>query len=177
MILESSYWKDPLLDSALRLLESPSDENFNEAEMVQIEKDIFIGFYAVRKLMDTIKIKDSTKNLKVKLRCSPNIKKVNLRNKHRIDELYNLKKFNQESRTLKFVCDQIVHSYIFMIEEKEDGKISGFYFTSDRDKEKKLYYITVQEVIDIFNLVGNDYPNNLHMVKNLETGEFNTKIW
>lgn len=177
MFWESCYWKDPLLESAVRLQEYSESSSLEEAQMVQIEKDIFIGFYAIRKLMDTVKIKDSTRELKVRLQWSPNIKIVDYLNNHRIDELYDLEQTGQETRTLKFVCDQIVHSYIFMPIENEKGGLFGFYFTSDRDRQKKLFYISVQDVIDIFNLVGNDYPTESHSVRDPETGQFKTKVW
>ena len=177
MIWESSYWKEPLLESASRLAEYSKSKDLDEAELVQIEKDMFIGFYAIRKLMDTVKIKDSTRELKVQLSWSPNLKQVDLLNSHRIDELYDLEKAGNETRTLKFLCDQLVHSYIFMPVENEQGGISGFYFTSDRDRERKLFYITSQVVIGIFTLVGNDYPSKSEIIRDQETGELHTKVW
>lgn len=177
MIWESSYWKDPLLKSATRLEEYSNLKGVNEAELIQIEKDMFIGFYTIRKLMDTVKIKDSTRNLKVQLRWSPNLKQVDLLNNHRIDELYDLEQTGNETRTLKFLCDQLVHSYIFMPAENEQGGISGFYFTSDRDRGKKVFYITTQAVIEIFTLVGNDYPSRSEIIRDQETGELQTKVW
>jgi len=175
LIWESSYWKEPLLESASRLAEYSKSKDLDEAELVQIEKDMFIGFYAIRKLMDTVKIKDSTRELKVQLSWSPNLKQVDLLNSHRIDELYDLEKAGNETRTLKFLCDQLVHSYIFMPVENEQGGISGFYFTSDRDRERKLFYITSQVVIDIFTLVGNDYPSKSEIIRDQETGELSFK--
>ncbi len=177
MITESSYWKKPLLESALRFKEYSESNFFEEEKSVQIEKDIFIGFYSIRKLMDTVKIKDSTKEMKFQIQWSPNIKQVDYINNHFIDKLYNLKQINQETRTLKFICDQIVHSYIFMPAENEKSQLIGFFFTSDREKNKKIFYISIQDVINIFNYVGNDYPDNLHSIRNPNTGEFETKVW
>ncbi|WP_027390599.1 hypothetical protein [Chrysiogenes arsenatis] len=177
MIWESCYWKEPLLESALRLSEYSGSESLDESQLVQIEKDIFVGFYTIRKLMDTVKITDSTRDLKVQIDWSPNIKQVDLLNNHRIDELYDLNKVGKEERKLKFICDQIVHSYIFMPEENEYGGLAGFYFTSDKDRQKKIFYIAVQGVIDIFNVVGNDYPSGSEYIRNPETGEFYTRVW
>lgn len=177
MITESSYWKKPLLESVIRLKEYSKSHFCEEEKSVQIEKDIFIGFYSIRKLMDTVKIKDSTKEMKFQIQWSPNIKQVDYINNHHIDKLYNLKQINQETRTLKFICDQIVHSYIFMPAEDGKNRLIGFFFTSDREKNKKIFYISVQDVINIFNYVGNDYPNNLHSIRNPKTGEFETKVW
>ena len=115
--------------------------------------------------------------MKFQIQWSPNIKQVDYINNHFIDKLYNLKQINQETRTLKFICDQIVHSYIFMPAENEKSQLIGFFFTSDREKNKKIFYISIQDVINIFNYVGNDYPDNLHSIRNPNTGEFETKVW
>ena len=124
--------------------------------------------------MDTIKISDSTKNLKVSLNWSPNIKPVTLLNNHRIEELYSLEKSKQEDRELRFVCNQIIHSYIFTPIESEKKHLVGFYFVSDKDKNEKLFYISVNEVIKIFNLIGNDYPTKVVLSKEPNSEDFST---
>ncbi len=55
MIWESSYWKEPLLENAERLKQLSVSSVDDEADFVVIEKDIFLGFYTIRKLMDTAK--------------------------------------------------------------------------------------------------------------------------
>ena len=53
MISESWYWKKPLLDMAKRLRKMRSVRKLTQRQLVQIERDIFIGFYSVRKLIET----------------------------------------------------------------------------------------------------------------------------
>lgn len=177
MIWESSYWKDPLLESAKRLKAFVSQPHFNETELVQIEKDIFIGFYSVRKLMDTEKIKDSTRDGKYQLEWYPNKEQVNLCNGHRMDKLYNFAQVFQETRSLKFICDQFVHSFIFTIEHNAEGGLSGFYFCSDKEKNKRIYYLPLETVIEIYELVGNDYPSSSKSTFNPDTGEIVRSVW
>ena len=62
MIHESCFWKEPLLESALRFKEYCSYSEIDEETYVKIEKDIFIGFYSIRKLIDTeTKVTDTLK--------------------------------------------------------------------------------------------------------------------
>ncbi len=66
MIYESRYWKEPLIESAAVLEDFAQQQiELSEEDATKIEKEIFIGFYAIRKLMDTVKITDSTKNHKL----------------------------------------------------------------------------------------------------------------
>ena len=64
MIYESHYWKEPLLASAKWLSKLRLIENTRETTYVKLEKELMLGFYSVRKLIETIKISDSTKKLK-----------------------------------------------------------------------------------------------------------------
>lgn len=145
--------------------------------MVEIEKDMFISFYSIRKLMDTTKIRDSTKELKVNLGWSPNLRKVTTLNKHEIDELYDLDSVESETQSLRFLCNQFVHSYIFEIAVEDNVGLCCFYFISDRDRNKKIFFITVRDVISILTLVGNDYPSKMKLTRDSKTGGFLTEVW
>tara|TARA_R110000850_G_scaffold104787_3_gene215488 strand:+ start:1265 stop:1798 length:534 start_codon:yes stop_codon:yes gene_type:complete len=177
LIWESYYWKQPLLESAKRLQKLSELCSFEDAEMVRLEKDIFIGFFSIRKLMDTFKISDATKSHEILIHWFPNIKKVDYLNNHRIDDLYDLDNRNSENRTLRFICDQIVHSYVFVPLDNEHDGLDGFYIASDRTKNSRVYFLSIQDVISIFTLVGNDYPSSSRFVRDAETGEFKAKVW
>ena len=177
MISESYYWKESLLDCANRLENYAKSKDINSKDLVEIEKDIFISFYSIRKLMDTIKIKDSTRELKVNLGWSSNMKKVTMLNSHTINALYNLDDVRNETKNLRFLCNQFVHSYIFEVLIEDGVGLSCFYFTSDRDKNKKIFVITVKEVINILTLVGNDCPSEMKSTRDSKTGDFFTEVW
>ena len=177
MIWESSDWKEPLLESASRLQILSKSNEIDGSEFVQIEKDVFIGFYAIRKLIDTAKISDSTKSFNVHLKCFPNLKPVDYMNWHKIDELYDLGSKQSETKTLRVLCNFIVHSYVFMPELNDEGQLANFYVTSDKDRNKKLYSVSIEQVIKIFELVGDDYPSNTEMVRNSKPGDWDIKSW
>ena len=176
MISESYYWKESLLGCANRLENYSKSKDINSKDLVEIEKDIFISFYSIRKIMDTVKISHSTRELKVNLGWSPNLKKVNMLNSHKMNELYDLDDVRSETKNLRFLCNQFVHSYIFEIVIEDSVGLSCFYFTSDRDKNKKIFFITVELLIHILTLVGNDYPSELKIMRDSKTGEFLTEV-
>lgn len=172
MIWESSDWKKSLLDIAKRLKEFKEIENLTNKQFIQIEKDIFIGFYSIRKLIDTVtKITDNTKNLKVTILWHPNIKNVTFRNYHFVNELYDLHKQQQEERDIYFISSRIIHSFIFAPLLNEQKGLNGILFSSDIDKNKKIYYMDIDLVIKIFTTVGHDYPSSIEMSINSETNK------
>lgn len=63
MIRESGYWKQPLLEMADRLEHLKAVSALFGEELAQVERDIFIGFYSVRKLLEApAKITDETRH-------------------------------------------------------------------------------------------------------------------
>ncbi len=157
MIWESWPWKKDLLATAARLRAFMTTVSLSDEDMGQIERDIFIGFYSVRKLCETVtKLTDATKLMQVQLSWYPNLRSVNWRNNHRIDELYNLETINHESRELGFIWGQIIHSFIFVPFMEDQGGLCEILFTSDAKKNKKLYSMKIEAVVAVFERVGND---------------------
>lgn len=171
MIHESRYWKEPLLEMARRLTAFTAKQDLDDKHFAQIERDVFIGFYSVRKLFEAHeKITDTTRSKKITLRFHSNRKAVTRHNSHRLDELYDLSTSQEETRDIFFVCHRIIHSYIFSPYFDEDG-FGGILFTSDIDKDKKLYLLTAAELISIFDLVGNDYPHQIRWERDEDGNE------
>jgi len=113
-----------------------------------VERDIFIGFYSIRKLFEaTTKITDKTRSLSLILQKHPNLKPVTWRNNHKLDELYELAKSNKETRNVLFVCGRIIPGFVFSPCESESGGVHGAFFSSDRDKNSHLYFISIDQVI------------------------------
>lgn len=171
MIWESYYWKQPLLKSATWLKRVRLGSGTRETTFVRIEREVFFGFYSIRKLLDTCKLTTKARGLAFELCVYPNLRKVGYLNWHHIERLYDLNKQGSEQRKLRFVCNLFVHSYLFLIVEDESGRIEGFYITTDTDKNKKVYFVSLDCVCTAFRSVGRDYPWKGSFFLNPKTGE------
>lgn len=177
MIHESFYWKQPLVETAERLKALQLASELSEEQCAQVERDIFIGFYAVRRLIDTVtKLTDATKDLKLQLSCYESKKPATWLNKYEIDELYNLQSTKQETRDLNFICGRIIHSFVFVIYTGERGGLEKILFTSDTDKDKQLYGLNVVDIIKLFQRVGNDDPTQIIYSRDPASGKTETKV-
>jgi hypothetical protein len=177
MILESWYWKRPLLEAADRLETWIRGPEITEEQLAQVERDIFIGFYSVRKLFEAVaKITDRTKQLVLHVEWHPNLRPVSWRNNHKIDENYDLTISNKETRDVLFVCGRIIHSFVFVPCETEDGKLEGIFFSSDNDKNSRLYFLSIDQVISLFRQVGGDDPSKIVWHRDPETGKETTIV-
>jgi len=157
MIWESSYWKKDLIKDA-DILRRWSKKNRTTRLDVLLEKKIFIAAYSILKLIDAEKIGPDFPKWNISLESSINNgKKVDLRNWHRIDELYKLESRKKIRLNLKKICDQIKHSFVFGLKEDIfDNKtfISEIYFVSDWEKNKHLYFMRLSDFWKLMVWIG-----------------------
>ncbi|HDR8995990.1 TPA: hypothetical protein QDB01_001892 [Burkholderia vietnamiensis] len=172
MISESHYWKRPLLRTATWLERWRLDENVSERDLARIERELFVGFYAIRKLLETFKVSPSTRQRTYLLVWSPGIGTADYMNWHRLDEHFDLDDLHEERHDLMFLCNQFIHSFIFLPTIDEDGALGGVYIASDRIKKYKLYFIDIAQIVDAFRTVGRDYPTRLHLRRNDSTQQW-----
>lgn len=173
MITESFYWKKPLLKGASIIRTYMEREDLSDAQFARVERELFIGFYAIRKLLEaTGKVSEPTRNLKLPTIWYPKKTEkpiVDWYNRGEIWELYDLRDERREHKDLLYVAHRMIHSFIFMLSEIDDGH--GVFFTSDRDKEFRLNFISTGEIVRAFETVGSDYPVDFKAWRDPRTGE------
>ena len=169
MIWESAYWKVTLLSAAKWLCAVRLAERTRESTYVRIEKEIFFGFYSIRKLLDTLKVSNSTKATKYELTWCPNMKPVDDLNWHQLDKCYDMSTEHTEIRDIRYLCNQFIHSYVFIV--AGEFRIDGIYVASDRVRNKKVYFVSLSHILHAFRLIGRDYRSMLVHVQDPDTGE------
>ena len=73
---------------------------------------------------------------------------------------------------MRFVANQLIHSYVFIIDEKEEGGFSGIFFCSDKKRNKELFHVSSKELKRVFELVGSDYPSDAKIKFNPKTKDY-----
>ncbi len=89
-----------------------------------------------------------------------NISRVDRLNWHKIDEKYDLKVREEVEKDLQWICNQVIHSFVFSPNFNEKGKLSGFYISNDRERNKFLYHLGKVELLQILKRVGLGYPSS-----------------
>lgn len=68
---------------------------------------------------------------------------------------YDFKNGEKEIKTIKEVCNQLIHSYVWCLpHNKHNDTLYGVFFASDKDKEKLVYLITIADWISIMDYVS-----------------------
>lgn len=129
-----SYWKRELLKIASTLARETKQKKITLRTLASFEKNVFFAFYAIRKLIEAQKLPIAIIQSHVSVISYPS--KIKLVTHHRnlldvrpeLELAYDLGKANRESLQLTFICNQIIHSYIFTPDVATRGGIRGVLF-------------------------------------------------
>lgn len=174
MIYESSDWKPPLIRAARWLERAQATDRAQTRVLARVEREIFVGFYVIRKILETFNVSSSTRVLTWKLTCYKPQKGVTVDHLNRGDILktYELDSPLSENRDLGFICNQVIHSYVFEPAMGEADTLAGVFITSDKNRSKRLYFFPTSLIIDLFRTVGSDYPSTLRLVRDPKTRQW-----
>lgn len=157
MIWDSSPWKYDIGKIAFNLDRRSAQKRWSSSSLARVERDVMVGFYMVRKLVEAKKLSDALVAHSLTLRLHRRIGRVpDLLNWHHLDRAFELDQHTVATRSLKFVCDQVVHSYIFMVSTVDQGGLDGFFLASDRQRADGLFYLSADEAVRALLSVAND---------------------
>lgn len=114
MIWESSYWKDDLKKQSAELKKRMVQKRWRDASLARCEQIIMIGFYSVRKLIESKNLTGTVSKSVHKIRCYKSTgKPITLFTRRNVDELYDLENSRLRTEQLTYLCHQVIHSYVF----------------------------------------------------------------
>lgn len=156
MIFDSLPWKKELHKLSERLHKVSLHSKMSETKAVSCEKTIFISAYIIRKLSEASKLSYELKSISFPIKKYSNVKHVDLLNWHNISQTFDLSHSTQSTLNIKSLCNYLIHSFVFVLSYDENDFLYGFYFTSDRGKNKELYFMQIKDFIKMVQIVVND---------------------
>jgi hypothetical protein len=124
MIWESHYWKEDLARLADCLRNRAKQRRWSERSIAKLEKELFIGFYSVRKLLEAKKLSEKEVNRLVPADSYSYTggQLVTLLNwNSKLAEAFDFEKPKKIMLSIIFLCNQVIHSYIYkeVFDEKD----------------------------------------------------------
>lgn len=180
MIWESRPWKTQLVRDAARLRRLGNtriDAEDCEKELFQLERQVFIAAYTMRKLWESGKLSSDWNHKRFVCLRSPIRNKEDIPDKlnwHHIDRHYDLATCSTVTMKPDEFCDRIIHSFVFTPCIGDEGTIESFYFTSDTMRRHAIWMVGLGEVADLMTATGKDYPSSAHFVRR-DDGDFD--VW
>ena len=179
MIWDSSYWKDDLLRAAQHFIAVTRRRRPSQRLLVDLEKEAFVAAYAIRKLMDAKLISTASEGLPIPVVSYPSLgKPVTVTNWHRLDGLYAFARGTSGSLPLRQLCNQIIHSYVFMAaSDSKTGPVKIIWFCSDRCRNRCLYELSLARFADVLEVVGRDYPPRAQHTYDRRMKDYIVRAW
>lgn len=176
MIWHSVYWKEELFRHGRKLRRRQNQKSWVERSTAGLEKEVMIGFYAIRKLIEAHAISDELRDRPLRLQAYPwTGSRVTFMNWDKIDQKYDLDKPVWVSKSVMWIANQFIHSFAFMAGLNPEGGLD-ILFNSDRTRRDYLYSIPVDSVITLFEEVGDNDPASMELWYNEERGDFDVRV-
>ena len=157
MIDDSRPWREELWRIARRLEGRKGQRRWTPRSSFLCERDTMLGAYAIRKLAEASKLSDEMLSETTHTHRYPLRGRVpDLMSRDRIDESYDLEDKTVVDLALIPLCNQFIHSFVWMIETDTGSNVSGIYFCSDRDRRRFIYRVGLEDLVGTYDAVVSD---------------------
>lgn len=171
MIWESSHWKQPLARDAEMIERWAAKPGYSERRSALLERKIMLSAFAMRKLSESLKLSSSFDDRSISVmehKAMPG-RNVDFANSHRIDVNYDLSSGERRNVGVPWLLDQIIHSLTFAEWNEDDGSVSGFLVSSDKERQRSVMCVRLPDFVKLMRLVAKDYPDNGIQVRDPDT--------
>lgn len=177
MIWTSAFWKEELFRHAGRIRRRQTLKRWSDRSAAGLEKDLMIGFYSIRKLIEAHTVSDEIRDRPLHLfayRWTGSV--VTFMDWDEIDKKYDLDHLVHVTKPVSWVAGQMIHSFAFLPSFDQEGRLDAVLFNSDRTRRKHLYGLPVDEIISLFEEVGANDPASMQGQFNESTGDFDLSM-
>lgn len=171
---ESCYYKDDLLRYAEDFAKRSKRQSWREDSICKAEKRFFVGMLYVRKLLESVKITDQCRKSSVAIKrgtIRPD-QEISDFCRHKVMDYLDSAEWQECKVSVDQVCDKVIHSWVNYPYLNEKHGLGGFILTTDRHRNKELWDIPAQSIIEVYTRFGGDYPVEIHMGRD-ENGKLN----
>jgi hypothetical protein len=165
VINDSVPWREQLWRSADELDRRKTQRRWTDRTSFLVEREIMVGCYGIRKLHEARRVSDAL------AACKWEVTRHVLTSARRPDiwaratpwEYYDLPHGTSAMLSITELCNQVIHSYIWMLSATEAEDFDGIYVASDRQRLSGLFFVPVDRFIELFRAVGSEDISYLHL--------------
>ncbi|BAK99689.1 hypothetical protein OBV_24910 [Oscillibacter valericigenes Sjm18-20] len=160
MIYDSHPWKQDLQRRKRLILKYNTAERFDQNDIstyTVVEKSIFYSAFIIRKLLDCGgKLSDEADRYVIKAKSIKPLVHIDLMQRWPEENSHDWEHERNVTVSGKDVCNWLIHSYLFFTESDEGGAIINFCVSSDYDKNKVLYNISMNDWVTYIEYIATD---------------------
>lgn len=172
-MIESFYWKEGLVRIANTIRPSKRPARWTERAHCIVERDLMLGFFMVRRLIELYKVSSLTRNLLMSVfSCPSRGKQIHRLNGPDIYQTYDLAKERPEGKKPLYISNQFIHAYTSYVVRDKSRNWSDVYVVSDFDRNRCLWRVPVSEIRRLFLTVAEDDIREMKMLYNAQKGDY-----
>ena len=157
MITLAYYWKRELVRLADRLEKRQYQRRWTCRSEASLEKQVFVGAYAVRKLIDSGKVSPRLLSDSVVIIRYPVREKEQLGDPvHHFVQRFEIPHGTPHELTVRELMNQFIHSYYFSSFVPAGGQMMGIFVASADVRKRWLYYVTLPAFSAILRKIGSE---------------------
>lgn len=172
MISDSIPWRHELWRIARRLERKTRQRHWTEQSSFRVEKDLMMGGYAIRRLLEARKLSDALVAKQIPITRHQRIGPLpDVYNRHDTDVIYDFQNPVRDQITLAKLCNQIVHTFVLVlscdeIEEPymgDDGvevegeyPFNGYFLASENERSKHCYFLEASTFISLCRSIATE---------------------
>lgn len=157
MIHEARYWERDLARIASELERRQEQRVWRKGSYAALERLIMLGFYSTRKLIEAHWADPKLKSEQVHLTTYPSLnKEMDWRWWPEVDEYFDLSHPSPRKQPLEFVCNQIIHSFVFTPAFRA-RQLSGIYFCS-YERRDPVNRVELSEMVRVLRRTARGQP-------------------
>jgi hypothetical protein len=157
MLHESWPYKEQLRRDLAAIGGEPLRDD--EEAWVRMERFVFWSAFVIRKLSEAKKLSDELEAEQIQVSRFPRSDldgPHDFMNAHKIERFYDLDSGISQTAAPLWLSNQLIHSFVFIPETDDDGRLTGLYFNSDLSREDSLFYIAWSEFKRMIMAVAGD---------------------
>ena len=170
---ESCYWKEELARIAKTIKPVRQPRRWSDRACSIVERDIAIGFFIVRRLIELYKVSSQTRDFSMEVySCLPKKNNITRLSSGSIYDNYDLENEKAEIKKPLYISNQFIHAYISGVFRDETRNWSDVYIVSDFDRNDCIWRIPIPVIRELFKVASEDYPWEGHYVFDPRIGDY-----
>lgn len=172
MVIESLYWKEELARISKTIRPVAKPKPWSERAVCTVERDLMIGCFIVRRMVELHKVSSRVAKLQLDIFSAEPVKSVTKVNRLSVEENYNWQSEKAEKKSIIYICNQCIHSYISIVERGPDRNWSHLLVVSDFDRSNVIWRIPFSTLLHIFETASTDWPASYSMIYDKMLGDY-----
>lgn len=172
-MIESCYWKEELhrIASLIRPVANP--KRWSERHHCTVERDIMIGFFIVRRLIELHKVSTAIRDFRMDVYSVPNRgKDVTRINRGDVDSLYDFTREQKQAKKPLYLSNQFIHAYTSFVARDDARNWDSMFVVSDFDRNNCIWRVPVSAIRSLFEAAAHDYPHSMSFTYNHEKKDY-----